>query len=75
MWASPFSVALLNLCGDVAAESSNFMGKDGAYEWLKNYSKQDFGYDSLAWEQWGLEHDEFFPGWAGIAAMMPKNED
>jgi hypothetical protein len=72
MWASPFTIALLNLCNAISVKSANYMPRDVAYDWLKNHTKEDFGYDANAWEQWGKAHDEFYPGWAGISSMVDR---
>ena len=72
MWASPYSVALLNLGGLLSERSAYFMSKAFALDWLKQHTNQDFGYDVLAWERWGYEHDEFYPGWTGIGPMLDE---
>lgn len=72
MWASPFSTALLNLCGALPEYSPTYMTREEAHEWLKQYTNEDFGHDALAWEQWGREHNRFYPGWPGISSVLDE---
>jgi hypothetical protein len=70
MRASPFSLALLNLCGLLPELSLYYSTKEEAYQWLKDNTGQDFGYNGLAWEEWGRTHDKFHSGWTGIASHL-----
>lgn len=75
MWASPFAVALLNLCGTIPEKSVNYMPKDEALERLREYTKPDFGNDALAWDKWGIDHGMHYRGWSGIPGMLdPPSE-
>ncbi len=38
--------------------TEEYLSQDQAYELLKQYTGQDFGYDSEQWETWLAQHPE-----------------
>lgn len=73
MFASPYGVALLNLCQALPRDSVNFMTKMEAYNWLKDHTGQDFGLDPLKWEEWCQKHRKLYPGWGGISSVIQSS--
>lgn len=63
MFATPFQRFLANLGGLLPPTALYYLPKEEAYRRLKELSGQDFGHDYKLWEKWGLEHDEFLPGY------------
>ena len=61
MWASPFEVYLMNLRQLLPPHSIYYWTREEAYQQLKEWSGQDFGYDAEAWEKWGRQHRQFYP--------------
>src|SRR5262249_12121164 len=51
----PFLKYLSNLRRESAEGSLYYVPKEEAYQKLKEFSGQDFGYDDRLWEQWGRE--------------------
>jgi hypothetical protein len=69
MWGSPFEICLINLCQLLPKQSLYYQTQMEAYEELKKISGEDFGYDATKWEQWGLQNNQFLPGWQGLDAI------
>lgn len=59
----PINVALIkNLLGEFEKDDYYYMEKEKAYESLKFFTGQDFGYDAEAWIRWyGLNMEYYFP--------------
>jgi hypothetical protein len=59
MRISPNKYLLYNLEGRFSEETSAyFLPKEKAYEALKKYTGQDFGYDVKAWKRWFRQNRE-----------------
>ena len=48
----PEELALANLKGEIPDDERGFASKEEGYEWLKELSGEDFGYDIEAWSKW-----------------------
>lgn len=46
------------------------MPKDEALGRLRQYTGQDFRYEGLAWDKWGIANELHYPGWGGISAIV-----
>jgi hypothetical protein len=57
----PNELALANLKGEVSDEERGYLGKEEAYEWLKELSGEDFGMDIALWEAWVKEKNRHVP--------------
>jgi hypothetical protein len=47
---------LSNLKGELPETSLHYLPREDAYDKLKRFARQDFGYDHKLWEQWGREN-------------------
>lgn len=56
MRLTPEQLALRNLEQTLPEDLMGFMPREQAYEWLKELTGQDFGYDVAAWKQWFKEN-------------------
>jgi hypothetical protein len=58
MRASPFEILLANLRQEMP-DPVHKMSREEAYEELKRYTGQDFGFDVKLWEEWGFWDNMF----------------
>ena len=61
MQLTPLQLLLANLGGSLRKDMMGYMEQQVAYERLKGYSGQDFGYDVDSWSKWIKENEEPFP--------------
>ena len=54
----PFEGLILNLKQEIRPGRRAYLTKEKAYETLKKWTGQDFGYDVAAWEKWLTDHNE-----------------
>src|SRR5262245_49569928 len=59
MFASPFEYYLANLRGKLVAYPHLFMTAQEAHDKLTKLTGQDFGYDAMAWEEYGFKNELF----------------
>jgi len=50
----------------------NYMAREKAYEALKNYTGQDFGYDADAWQEWFKNTKD---PWKGLRELQASEQD
>lgn len=60
----PFQGLLLNLSGKIRPQlRREYLTKDRAYELLKEWTGQDFGYDVKKWSSWiAKNRKKLYPG-------------
>jgi hypothetical protein len=54
----PLEGLLLNLKQEIAPGRREYLPREQAYELLKEWTGQDFGYDIEAWEAWIEKNEE-----------------
>jgi hypothetical protein len=58
MWATPFEIMLANL-RQRNPDPMYYKPRVEAYEELKRITGQDFGYNDLRWEEWGIKNEMY----------------
>ena len=53
---TPFQGLLMNLTEEIAKGRREYLSKEAAYEKLKEFPGQDFGYDVEKWKKWLREN-------------------
>lgn len=68
-------ILIFNLAQKISEDNRMaYMTREDAYETLKKYTDEDFGYDTHAWERWFRENKEE-DAWKGLRRLQESEDN